>query len=204
MVSPKEILREFRVGYAPGAWDRIVRGSREAGFSDEEILAAAWRSRARGRSDQLLDRFRARLMFPTADARGRVRGFGARTRWGRDERAEVPEHLRGEVYRKREVLYGIALARSAAAKAGRMVLCEGYTDVLALHQAGVRNAVGIMGTSLTEEQVGELVQARRRCSSCVSMPKRGPASDVRAAKLCAESGLELRVVPLPRGADPAS
>ena len=83
-----------------------------------------------------------------------------------------------------------------------MVLAEGYTDVIALHQAGVRNAVGIMGTSLTKEQVAELVRLVGVLELCLDADRAGQDAIVRAAQLCAESKLELRVVPLPRGADP--
>ena len=121
---------------------------------------------------------------------------------GRDQGPKYLNTSDGELYHKREVLYGIALARPAAAKAGRMVLAEGYTDVLALHQAGVRNAVGIMGTSLTKEQVAELVRTVRVLELCLDADRAGQDAMVRAADLCADSNLELRVVPLPPGADP--
>ena len=78
-----------------------------------------------------------------------------------------------------------------------MILCEGYTDVLALHQAGVRNAVGIMGTSLTDEQVAELVRVVKVLELCLDADNAGQRAMERAAKVCADSGLELRVVPLP-------
>ncbi len=96
-------------------------------------------------------------------------GFGARTL--RDD--QLPKYrntAEGELYHKRAQLFGIDLARAAATRAGRVILVEGYTDVLALHQAGLRNAVGIMGTSLTEEQVHALERIGRRCWSFVSMP----------------------------------
>ena len=197
----EQTLREFRVGYAPDSWERIVRASRGAGFADEELLAVGLAQPRRGRSGELLDRFRARIMFPTSDSRGRVRGFGART-MSEDRAPKYLNTSEGELYRKREVLYGISLARSAAAKAGRMVLAEGYTDVIALHQAGVRNAVGIMGTSLTKEQVAELVRLVGVLELCLDADNAGQGAIVRAAQLCAESRLELRVVPLPPGADP--
>ncbi|HLH13406.1 MAG TPA: DNA primase, partial [Solirubrobacteraceae bacterium] len=152
----EEILREFRVGCAPSGWDRLATASRRAGYGAEELLAADLARRKRARPEELIDRFRGRIMFPTADARGRVRGFGART-LGADEGPKYLNTADGELYHKREVLYGIAQARALAAREGRMILCEGYTDVIALHQAGIRNAVGIMGTSLTDEQVAELV-----------------------------------------------
>jgi DNA primase len=197
----EEIVREFRVGYAPQSWDRLVKASAKAGFSADELLASDLGRRKKARPDELIDRFRGRLMFPTADARGRVRGFGART-MGNDDGPKYLNTAEGEVYRKREVLYGIAQARPAAAREGRMILCEGYTDVLALHQAGVTNAVGIMGTSLTEEQVAELVRVVKVLDLCLDADNAGQRAMERAAKVCADSGLQLRVVPLPIGADP--
>jgi DNA primase len=197
----EEIVREFRVGYAPQSWDRLVGASAKAGYSADELLAADLGRRKKARPDELIDRFRGRLMFPTADARGRVRGFGART-MGNDDGPKYLNTAEGEVYRKREVLYGIAEARPEAAREGRMILCEGYTDVLALHQAGVTNAVGIMGTSLTDEQVAELVRVVKVLDLCLDADNAGQRAMERAAKVCADSGLQLRVVPLPVGADP--
>lgn len=199
----EEVLREFRVGYAPAAWDRIVVASRQAGYTNDELLGAGVAQPKRDRPGEVLDRFRARIMFPTSDSRGRVIGFGARTMGGEDRGPKYLNSAEGDVYHKRSVLYGISVARPVAAKAGRMVLAEGYTDVIALHQAGVRNAVGIMGTSLTKEQVAELVRSVTVLELCLDADNAGQEAMVRASKLCADSGLELRVVPLPAGADPA-
>src|SRR6202022_3712281 len=109
----------------------------------------------------------------------------------------------GELYHKREQLFGIDLARAAAARAGRMILVEGYTDVLALHQAGLRNAVGIMGTALTEEQVTELERIVQVLELCLAPARGGQEAMLRASRLAAGRKLELRVVPLPEGTDPA-
>jgi DNA primase len=196
------ILREFRVGYAPSAWDRILTASRRAGYSEDELLAAGLAQRSRSNENQIYDRFRERIMFPAADARGRVVGFGARAM--RDN--QPPKYLNtsdSELYHKREQLFGIDLARATAAKAGRMILVEGYTDVLALHQAGLRNAVGIMGTALTEEQVGELERVVRVLELCLDADRAGQEAMLRAERLASRRKLELRVVPLPEGADPA-
>jgi DNA primase len=198
----EEMLREFRVGYAPSAWDRMLLGSRRAGFSDEELLAVGLAQRSQARRGQIYDRFRERIMFPSADARGRVVGFGARAM--RDN--QPPKYLNttdGELYHKREQLFGIDLARPAAARVGRMVLVEGYTDVLALHQAGLRNAVGIMGTSLTEEQVGQLEKIVTVLELCLDADRAGQDAMLRAARLASGRKLDLRVVPLPEGTDPA-
>jgi len=201
----EQTLRQFRVGYAPSAWDRMLVASRRAGFSEEELLAVGLVQRSKTTPGRVYDRFRERIMFPAADARGRVVGFGARAM----RENQPPKYLNtsdGELYHKREVLFGIDLARSAAAKAGRVVLAEGYTDVLAMHQAGLRNCVGIMGTSLTEEQVGELervVGASGVLELCLDADRAGQEAMLRAARLAAGRELELRVVPLPEGQDPA-
>jgi DNA primase len=200
----EETLREFRVGYAPSAWDKLWRASRTSGFSDDDLLAAGLVQRSKTTRGQVYDRFRGRIMFPSVDARGRVRGFGARAM--RDN--QQPKYLNtsdGEVYHKRSQLFGIDHARAAAARVGRMILVEGYTDVLALHQAGIRNAVGIMGTALTEEQVRELARVVQVLELCLDADSAGQDAMLRAAKVAAEHKppLELRVVPLPEGADPA-
>ncbi len=198
----EDTLREFRVGYAPSAWDRMLLASRRAGFSDEELLTVGLAQRSQTRPGQVYDRFRQRIMFPSADARGRVVGFGARAM--RDN--QPPKYLNtadNDLYHKREQLFGINLARPAAARSGRMVLVEGYTDVLALHQAELSNTVGIMGTSLTEEQVAELERVVSVLELCLDADRAGQEAMLRAARLAAGRKLELRVVPLPEGTDPA-
>jgi DNA primase len=198
----EETLREFRVGYAPSAWDRMLTASRRAGFGDEELLTVGLAQRSKTRPGQIYDRFRERIMFPALDARGRVRGFGARA-MRENQRPKYLNTSEGELYQKRSQLFGIDLARAAAARAGRMILVEGYTDVLALHQAGLRNAVGIMGTALTEEQVSELERIVRTLVLALDADRAGQEAMLRAAELAAGRKLELRVVPLPQGSDPA-
>jgi DNA primase len=95
------------------------------------------------------------------------------------------------------------LARAHAARAGQVILCEGYTDVIALHQAGTRNAVGLMGTALTGEQVGELARMAQTVLLALDADSAGQEAMLRAAGLAAKRKLELRVVTLPGGADPA-
>jgi DNA primase len=203
----EETLKEFRVGYAPSAWDRVLLASRRAGYSDEELLAVGLAQRSHSRPGSIYDRFRGRIMFPAADARGRVHGFGARRM--REETSQSGPGAKylntsdGELYHKREVLFGIDLARAPAAKGGRMILVEGYTDVLALHQAGIRNAVGIMGTSLTEEQIRELERVVKVLELCLDADRAGQEAMLRASRLAHGRDLELRVVPLPDGTDPA-
>jgi DNA primase len=200
-----ETLSAFRVGYAPSAWDRMLVASRKAGFGDEELLTVGLAQRSKTSQGRIYDRFRERIMFPATDARGRVLGFGARAM----RENQPPKYLNtsdGELYHKRAVLFGIDLARPAASKAARMILVEGYTDVLALHQAGLTNAVAIMGTSLTEEQVSELervVGGDGWLELCLDADRAGQEAMLRAAQLAEGRHLKLRVVPLPEGMDPA-
>jgi DNA primase len=133
-----------------------------------------------------------------------VLGFGARALG--DERGYGPKYkntAENELYQKRSQLFGIDRARAAAARAGRAILVEGYTDVLALHQAGIRNAVGIMGTSFTEEQVGELERTVAVLELCLDADASGQEAMLRAARIAAGHKLDLRVVALPDGTDPA-
>jgi DNA primase len=198
----EQILRKFRVGFSPSAWDRILVASRGAGFSDDELIAAGLAQRSRSAPGRIYDRFRARIMFPCADLRGRAVGFGARAM----RENQPPKYLNtaeGELYHKREMLYGVDVARAAAARAGEVILAEGYTDVLALHEAGLNNALGIMGTSLTEEQVGALQKIAPVLILCLDADTAGQEAMVRAASLAGARKLELRVVPLPAGHDPA-
>ncbi|HEY3960661.1 MAG TPA: DNA primase [Solirubrobacteraceae bacterium] len=197
----EDMLREFRVGYAPSAWDRVLNASRRGGFSEQELYTTglAQRSKENGRP---YDRFRSRIMFPLADVRGRVLGFGARAM--REE--QRPKYLNtsdNDVYHKGLHLYGSDLARAHAARAGEVILCEGYTDVIALHQAGLRNAVGLMGTALTAEQVGELARMASTVLLALDADSAGQEAMLRASSLAAKRKLELRVVPLPAGKDPA-
>jgi DNA primase len=197
----EEALRAFRVGYAPSAWDRVLLASRHGAFSERELYETglAQRSQENGRP---YDRFRGRIMFPLADLRGRVLGFGARAM--REE--QKPKYLNtsdNDVYHKGRHLYGADLARAAATKAGEAIVCEGYTDVIALHQAGFENAVGLMGTALTEEQVGELGRLAQTVLLALDADSAGQEAMLKAARLAARRKLELRVVELPAGADPA-
>jgi DNA primase len=192
-------LRQFRVGYSPSAWDTVLNASRRSGYKNEEIYAAGLA--VRGREGQIYDVFRGKIMFPLADRRGRVRGFGARAM--RDGQGPKYVNTReGDVFSKGRQLFGIDVARSAASKAGSVILAEGYTDVIALHQAGFANTVGAMGTALTTEQASELGNLAALVLLCLDADAAGQQAAVRAAAVL-PSRLELRVVPLPPGADPA-
>jgi DNA primase len=195
-----EVLRTFRVGYAPSAWDRVMAAAQRDGFSQEELAASGLGQK--GRQGGFYDRFRARIMFPLADPRGKVLGFGARSM--RDDQG--PKYVNtseNELYHKGRQLFGIHHARGPAARAGRVVAVEGYTDVLALHQAGVTESVAIMGTALTQEQMAELRRAAETVFLALDADRAGQDAMLRAARSAKQRDLELLVVDMPEGSDPA-
>jgi DNA primase len=197
----EEVLRSFRVGYAPSAWDRVLLASRRGKFSNRELYDSGLAQRSR-QNGQLYDRFRSRIMFPLADMRGRVLGFGARA----TSEDQPPKYLNtsdNDVYHKGLHLYGAHLARADAARAGEVILCEGYTDTIALRQAGMTNVAGLMGTALTDQQVGELARMAQTVLLALDADSAGQEAMLRASTLAAKRKLELRVVPLPAGSDPA-
>jgi DNA primase len=201
------VLREFRVGYAPSQWDKVLVASRRSGFSEEELLAAGVAARGRdGRG--VFDRFRERIMFPLADERGRVLGFGARAM--RDNQgAKYLNTSDNELFHKGRMVYGADLARAAAARAGRVVLVEGYTDVIALRQAGVPEVVGSMGTALTEAQTDTLARLAPAVLFCQDPDAAGQKAVDRGLEGIADWNrrsnwrVDFRIVRLPSGTDPA-
>jgi DNA primase len=197
------ILREFRIGYSPSAWDRLLTGAQRDGFSPEELAAAGLAQR--GSRGGVYDRFRGRIMFPLADYRGRVLGFGARS-LTEDQRPKYLNTSENELYHKGRQLFGIDRAAAKAAKRGRIVAVEGYTDVLALHQAGITESVAIMGTALTQQQLTTLAQRVGKDGTvylALDADRAGQDAMRRAARGARDLDLELRVVDMPEGTDPA-
>ena len=196
----RQTLRDFRVGYAPSAWNRVLVAAQRDGYAPADLVAAGVAQT--GRQGGYFDRFLARITFPLADARGRVLGFGARA----VRNSQKPKYLNSsenELYRKGRHLFGIDRARAAASRAGRVVVVEGYTDVLALHGAGLEESVAIMGTALTPEQLTELGRAATTVLMALDADASGQEAMLRAARAATERGMELRVVALPEGSDPA-
>jgi DNA primase len=193
----EEICRRFRLGLSPGG-DRLAAKARAKGYSQEELVAAGLVNR-RGN-----DYFAGRLVFPLADARGRVLGFGAR-RLSEDDpiKAKYVNSPEGELFRKSSIVYGLDRARATIAKESRAVVVEGYTDVMALHQRGLDSAVASMGTALTELQLRELRRLTPRIYLCFDADAAGAEATLRGMELAYRQFEEVWVVALPPGADPA-
>lgn len=196
----EEALRAYAVGYAPSAWDTmLVRGQR-AGFKVEEMRAVGLAQKGRGGGEY--DRFRERIMFPIRDRRGRTLGFGGRAMRS-DQGAKYVNTAETDFFHKSRILYGIDLAKEAVAKSGRAVVVEGYTDVLALHQAGIGEAVGVMGTAITEEQVATLSGMVDEVVLALDADAAGQEAMLRAQRVAAGRKVRLRVAAMPAGEDPA-
>jgi len=196
----EEVLRGFGVGYAPSAWDTIMLRGQRAGFSVEELRGVGLAQR--GRSGGEYDRFRERIMFPIRDRRGRTLGFGGRAMRS-DQGAKYVNTAETDFFHKSQLLYGMDRAKAAIAKAGRAVVVEGYTDVLALHQAGVEEAVGVMGTAITGEQVAALSGMVEEVVLALDADSAGQEAMLRAQRVAAGRRMRLRVATMPAGEDPA-
>ena len=193
----EEVCRQYRLGLAArGA--TLARKAGERGFRRQELSGAGLANR-RGN-----DYFQGRLLFPIADARGRVVGFQAR-RLREDDplQAKYVNSPEGELFRKGDLLYGLDRARTAIAREERALVVEGNTDVLALRQAGLGPVVASMGTALTERQLKELARLTRKLYLCFDADAAGEAATLRGMDLAAAQGFDVRVVALPPGTDPA-
>src|SRR2546423_3036844 len=197
--------RAFHVGYAPDAWDTLVRELGRAGFTADVLIEAGLATRSR--EGRAIDRFRNRLMFPIHNQVGEAIGFGGRVLPG----GQDPKYLNSpetKLYPKSRTLYNLHRAKGDVLSRHEVVIVEGYTDVIALHKAGVPYAVATCGTALGEGHFDLL----RHYGSATEPLRVVPAFDADAARPAAgERGFELhgrfnvdvRVARLPAGTDPA-
>lgn len=197
----QEVLEKFQVGYAPAAGDKLLQQAAKAGFAVGDLISAGL---ARRRDGRIEDGFRARIIFPLADHRGRVLAFAGRAL----REGDRPKYLntsenKAVGFFKGRMLYGMHEARAAAMKTGRFVVVEGYTDVLALHQAGVPECVAIMGTSLTDQQLEELTRVQGTVYLALDADNAGKNATSRASRMASERQTDLRVINMPAGRDPA-
>jgi DNA primase len=196
----EEVLRAFGVGYAPSAWDKILVAGQRAGFSVAELRGVGLVQQGRGGGEY--DRFRSRIMFPIRDRRGRTLGFGGRAMRS-DQGAKYVNTAETDFFHKSQLLYGVDRAKAAIAKATRAVVVEGYTDVLALHQAGVEEAIAVMGTAITGEQVATLSGMVEEVVLALDADSAGQEAMLRAQRVAAGRKMRLRVAAMPAGEDPA-
>ncbi len=195
----EETCRAFHIGFSRPGWGTLRDAALKTGFTDQDLLDAGLV--IPGKSGRPYDRFRGRIMFPLGDERGRTLGFGARTLG--DEKPKYLNSPETPLYHKSEALFGQDRAKEAARREDRVYVVEGYTDVMALAQAGVVNVVASMGTALTEQQLGRLSRLTRNLYLCFDADAAGIGAMKRALALGRRMNLSLHVVRIPDGSDPA-
>ena len=199
-------LEGFGLGYAPERWDGLLSHLQQVEGLAPELLEAAGLVVPRRGGDGFYDRFRHRVMVPIADRQGRIIGFGGRSLDGGE-----PKYLNSpetEVFEKGKHLFGLDKAANAIRKDDRAVVVEGYFDVIALHAAGITNAVAALGTALSSQQITQLCRCCDGKRLILNFDADG--AGVRAAQraigeveqLALQGQLELRVLHLPSGKDP--
>ncbi len=188
-------IRHFGLGYAPAEWDALGKALRAKGFKDEE-LQAAFLTR-RGKNGGSYDLFRNRVIIPIIDIRGSVVGFG-----GRVLDDSKPKYINTEntlAYSKSHNLFALNFAKSAGRE---LILCEGYMDVIALHQAGFPNAVAALGTAFPQEQVRLITRYADKVSLIFDADEAGQKATKKALEALRPTGIDVKVVTIPDGKDP--
>ncbi|MDX1690977.1 MAG: DNA primase [Acidimicrobiia bacterium] len=194
-----DTVETFSLGYSPDDGDALVRALRAQSVPDDVLVTAGLAARAR--SGRLYDRFRGRVMFPIFDVRGDAVGFGARLLEG-----DGPKYLNSPetpLYQKSRLLYGLNWAKSSMVREGVAIVVEGYTDVIALHQAGLDTAVATCGTALVDQHVDILRRFTEKVVLMFDADEAGAGAAVRGFEKSVPGDLDLRVAALPPGRDPA-
>ena len=195
-------MQAFQLGFSPPGWDNLCRYLRERGFRDEELLAAGL---ATAGDRGLRDLFRQRIIFPIADQRGRVVGFGGRAFAPKGEEEAQPKYLntpQTPLFDKGSLLYALDRAQEEIRRQGSAVIVEGYMDAIAAHQHGFSNVVASMGTALTERQVRLMKRFTRDVVLALDADTAGQEATLRAVEYQQLLGRDIRVVILPEGRDP--
>jgi DNA primase len=195
-------VQDFQLGFAPAGWETLWRHLRERGYGQEELLAAGLISSGeRGPRDL----FHERIMFPIADMRGRVVGFGGRSLPGEGREESQPKYLNTAqtvLFDKGSLLYALDKAKEHIRREGSAVIVEGYMDAIAAHQHGYANVVASMGTALTERQVRLLKRFARDVVLALDADTAGQEATLRAVEYQEILGRDIRVALLPAGLDP--
>ncbi|HSX23746.1 MAG TPA: DNA primase, partial [Candidatus Saccharimonadales bacterium] len=196
----KETALQFRLGYAPNNGTALVDFLKKHKFTEDEIKKAGLSAR---RYNGIQDMFRGRLMIPLQDARGAVIGFTARLL--DNDQPDAPKYINTPqtlLYDKSRHIYGLHLAKDQVRRQGFAVLVEGNLDVIASHQAGVRNVVATAGTALTEQHLKAIGRFAGDVRLAFDADKAGLAATERAIPIASRVNVSLSIVKLPEGKDP--
>ena len=194
-------VKRFGLGYSPGGWDNLVRYLLDKGYTRDEMRAAELcRVDKKGK---YYDFFRGRLMFPVIDVQGNVIAFGGRALEAADGKENGPKYLNSAdtpAFKKSRNLYALNFAKNS--KRDCLVMCEGYMDVISMHQAGFSNAVATLGTAVTGEQARLIERYAKRVVLAYDSDEAGKRAMNKAAALLGETGIEAQVLKMDDAKDP--
>lgn len=202
-----ETAAEFGLGFAPSGWDNLLKALQAKGWNSQQLLKAGLISEPE--PGKLYDRMRGRIIFPIRDPRGRVIGFGGRL-LAKDAKGKAPKYLNSPetpVFHKGRQLYGLYEVRKALRHPERLLIVEGYMDVVMLAQHGIRYAVATLGTATTAEHLELLFRQTSQIVFCFDGDRAGREAAWKALKLSLphlHDGREIRFLFLPDGEDPDS
>ncbi|MFZ2149792.1 MAG: DNA primase [Minisyncoccia bacterium] len=205
-------IKDFRIGYAKLDWRLLYEYLKSKNFTDKETERAGLAKSPEDKGKGMYDRFRGRIMFPIADSSGRVVAFSGRIFTDDGKSAKYLNSPETPVFSKNAVLYGIDKAKEAIRKNNFSILVEGQMDLILSHQAGYRNTVATSGTALSdstvskENVVSNLGLVRRLSQNMVlafDADKAGASATIRAGKIALSLGMDVKVVEIPEGVDPA-
>ncbi|TSC58766.1 MAG: DNA primase [Candidatus Peregrinibacteria bacterium Greene0416_62] len=184
---PTELIETFGIGFAPDSFSDTYQFLLKEGFSRKEIIAAGLGVQKELSEERIYDRFRNRLMFPISDVQGRIVAFGGRTL--SEDDAKYINSSEGPLYKKSSILFGLHLAREAIRETKRVIMVEGYFDVVACHKIGIKNVVAVSGTALTEEHARILKRGADAVVLCLDADRAGQEAAERAFLLLSKEGI---------------
>ncbi|HUS34400.1 MAG TPA: DNA primase [Verrucomicrobiae bacterium] len=200
---PEEMVKLFRIGYAPDSWEDTVNWARSKNF-DLELVAQAGLIIKRDGGEGYYDRFRGRLMFPICDEQGRVVAFSGRVLSGDEKTAKYVNSPETPIFTKGRIIFGLDKAKRAILDRQVAVVCEGQLDMIACYGAGVENTVAPQGTAFTAEHARILKRYTKEVVLCFDSDNAGQKAAVRALDDLIHSGLAIRVATMPQPHDPDS
>ncbi len=196
-------IKRFALGFCPAKGDVMSRTAVGVGYKAEYLLSTGL-SLERERDKSLYDRFRDRVIFPIHNISGRVVAFGGRTLSSDKKVAKYQNSPESEIYSKKRELYGLFFAKRAIQQHDVVIMVEGYTDVISMHQAGIENVVSSSGTSLTIDQVRLLSRFTKNITIIYDGDAAGVKAAIRGVDIILREGMNVRVVSLPVEHDPDS
>ncbi|MDA9066320.1 DNA primase [Flavobacteriales bacterium] len=196
-----ETIEKFHLGYNPSKWDSFTSSAIKEGYKEEYLLKAGL---TKGEPSKRFDFFKGRVMFPIHNITGRVIAFGGRILTNDKKTAKYFNSPETELYNKSKVLYGLYFAKKDIVKLDNCLLVEGYTDVISMHQRGIKNVVSSSGTSLTADQIKLIKRYTPNITILFDGDVAGIKASFRGIDMILKEGLNVKVVLFPDGEDPDS